>query len=111
LKTIDGQHNEVSEKLHFESLRGAKRRGNLKNSLKKRLLHFVRNDKSGVFHRSHNEFLTFLNFLVNSRQGDLWPPCTLAFSGGALTPPSTKGMLHPFGNPAIGSPQQAAGYF
>jgi REP element-mobilizing transposase RayT len=48
---------------------------------------------------------------VNSRQGDLWPPCTLAFSGGALTPPSTKGMLHPFGNPAIGSPQQAAGYF
>ncbi len=49
--------------------------------------------------------------LVNSRQGDLRPPCTLAFSGGALTPPSTKGMLHPFGNPAIGSPQQAAGYF
>ncbi|MBU1207577.1 MAG: CoA transferase, partial [Proteobacteria bacterium] len=45
---------------------------------------------------------------VNSRQGDLRPPCTLAFSGGAFTPPSTKGLRRPFGNPAIGSPQQAA---
>ena len=40
---------------------------------------------------------------VNSRQGTLQSPCTLAFSGGALTPPSTKGMLRPFGNPAKGS--------
>jgi uncharacterized membrane protein YraQ (UPF0718 family) len=46
---------------------------------------------------------------VNSRQGDLQPPCTLAFSGGALTPPSTKGMRRPFGNPAIGSPPTGRG--
>jgi len=42
-------------------------------------------------------------FLVNSRLGDLRPPCTLAFAAGAWTPPLTKRLLRRFGNPAIGS--------